>query len=91
MDWIPDDAAASIPAHLASILDSLAQNDDDQELETACQALSNCIGKGNPVEETEASDILNLVPDLLTIIESKALSENKRLFYGKGELSSCMW
>jgi hypothetical protein len=80
-----------IPAHLVHILDGLAQSDDDLELDQAALSLTACIGKGKPTEETEAAAILNLVPELLAIIESKALSEDNRLLFGRGDITSNLW
>jgi hypothetical protein len=85
------EAASEIPAHLVHILNGLAQNEDDVELDQAALSLTACIGKGKPAEETEAALILNLVPELLAIIEAKALRDDKRLMFGRGDISANMW
>ena len=85
------EVAIEIPAHLVHILDGLAQNEDDLELDQAALSLTACIGKGKPTEKTEAALILNLVPELLAIIEAKALSDDKRLMFGRGDISANLW
>ncbi len=85
------EVASEIPAHLVHILDGLAQTEDDLELDQAALSLTACIGKGKPTEETEAAAILNLVPELLAIIQAKALNEDKRLMFGRGDISANLW
>mmetsp|Transcript_20888 Transcript_20888/g.48276 ORF Transcript_20888/g.48276 Transcript_20888/m.48276 type:complete len:713 (+) Transcript_20888:95-2233(+) len=80
-----------IPEHLAYILDGLAQEDDDVELDQAGLSLTGAIGKGQPVKETDVEMLFELVPELLGILVGRALSKDNRLFHGRGNMSSNMW
>ena len=86
-----EDGKVVIPDHLIRILDGLAQEDDDLELDQAAASLTACIGKGRDIKETDAPIIFSLVPELLTILSERALSKDGRLFHGRGDMSANLW
>ena len=87
-----DDAQKrQIPEHLIRVLDGLAQEDDDLELDQAAASLTACIGKGRNIKETDAEAIFDLVPELLTILTTRAISTDGRLFHGRGDMSANLW
>lgn len=51
------DEGHAIPDHLIRILDGLAQEDDDLELDQAAASLTACIGKGRSALRVRASPI----------------------------------
>ena len=61
------------------------------ELDQAAASLTACIGKGRIIQETDAPIIFNLIPELLTILTTRALSKDMRLFHGRGDMSANVW
>lgn len=90
-DYLNDRDGDKIPEHIAYILDGLAQEDDDVELDQAGLSLTAAIGKGLHIRETDVEVLFDLVPELLSILVSRALSKDKRLFHGRGVMSANMW
>ena len=54
-----------IPEHLIRVLDGLAQEDDDLELDQAAFSLTACIGKGRLIKACQFLPLLNRKPQPL--------------------------
>ena len=54
-----------IPDHLIRVLDGLAQEDDDLELDQAAFSLTACIGKGRLIKACQFLPLLNRKPQPL--------------------------
>ena len=54
-----------IPDHLIRVLDGLAQEDDDLELDQAAVSLTACIGKGRHIKACQFLPLLNRKPQPL--------------------------
>ena len=54
-----------IPDHLIRVLDGLAQEDDDLELDQAAFSLTACIGKGRLIKASHFLPLINCKPQPL--------------------------
>lgn len=88
---LDDDDLEALPQHLAYMLDGLAQEEDDVELDQAATTLTACIGKGRRLQETDAEALFDLVPELLTVLVTRGLKKSTRLFHGRGDITANMW